>query len=42
MLPDNFELTLDELARLMNEWRRRALCLTLPFWKCLTNTVGSR
>ena len=25
MLPDNFELTLDELAWLMNEWRRRAL-----------------
>jgi hypothetical protein len=25
MLPDNFELTLDELAWLLNEWRRRAL-----------------
>ena len=25
MLPDNFELTLGALARLMNEWRRRAL-----------------
>jgi hypothetical protein len=25
MLPDNFELPLDELAWLMNEWRRRAV-----------------
>jgi hypothetical protein len=25
MLPDNFELPPDELAWLLNEWRRRAL-----------------